>query len=332
MPFIFCLLLTFVCFSASAYAQFETPSDPFAIQPSVTLQFRQDNKWSPGDSLQTGFALRRARAQVNGAFLSPELNYEIDVEFKTPDANAVPISLKDFYLSYGFKPWANLIVGQYKVPFSYQFEVSGSRQQFNERSLSDDVFSTGRDIGVMLYGASPVEGLGYHLGLFNGEGENRLNPDYNLASFAELHYAPWGEYPTEESDWEGVETPRMLLKTALWKSVEEESDVFKASAFAGFKWQGLSLQGHLFSQYGKNTLGGGYFQAGYFLLRKQLETALRSSHVLYTDHVEYEYAMALNYYISGHALKLQSDYTLKYITDPSLAILHRVVVQLQMAF
>lgn len=134
----------------------------------MTLQFRQDNEWSPDDSLQTGFALRRAQDQVNGAFLSPELNYEIDVEFKTPDANAVPISLKDFYLSYRFKPWENLIVGQYKVPFSYQFEVSGSRQQFNKRSISDNVFYTGRDIGVMLYSASPVEGLGYHLGLFNG--------------------------------------------------------------------------------------------------------------------------------------------------------------------
>lgn len=42
--------------------------------------------------------------------------------------------------------------------------------------------------------------------------------------------------------------------------------------------------------------------------------------------------MALNYYISGHALKLQTDYTLKYTTDPSLAILHHVVARLQMAF
>lgn len=315
----------------------------FSFIPTFTLQFRHEARWDKGLLEQNSFYLRRARVQTNGTFLSSDLKYEFDVELRTPREDQAPFRLQDFSLDYRFNPWAQIRLGQYKVPLSYQFEVSGIRQQFNERSIANGAFSPGRDIGLMFHGEVPDRSLLYHVGLFNGEGQNRFNENKHFASFAQLTYTPWGRYPTEESDWERVPDPRLLVQSALWQNKVEAAQILNGALFTGFKWQGLSVHGHLFKHWVFSDRApedindwGGYVQAGYFWIPRKLETALRTSHVFSEQWAQnqHEYALAVNYYFLSHALKLQTDYTLQSQSGSQApeGFTHRFLSQIQMAF
>ena len=101
------------------------------------------------------------------------------------------VSLRDAYLKYEFFPFVVVTLGQFKAPFSAEALVSDSDLVFFDRSIATrgllppegyaaDGISLDRQVGVSLSSArlafGPV-GLRYALGLFNGNGANRLLND-----------------------------------------------------------------------------------------------------------------------------------------------------------
>ena len=112
------------------------------------------------------------------------------------------------------------------------------------------------------------------------------------------------------------------------------------SAFAGFKYQGFSLQGQLFfrenvgdsaSELSHRDAWGCYAQTGYFFL-PDWEAALRFSQVSRTSVSQREYGTALNYYLQGHHLKFQLDYTALEDESENNPWSHRVIGQMQLSF
>lgn len=318
----------------------------FRFIPTLTLQVRHQNEWDASGLTSSGFLLRRARLQLDGTFLTPDLKYESDLEFQTPRSGAGPMELKDFYLDYRWTQQLRLRIGQYKVPYSYQFIVSGTRQQFNERSIANSAFSPGRDIGVMLHGRSPHKDWLYSVGVFNGSGPNTRNQNLSPTGLAHLRWTPWGRYPTEEGDFESVPDPRLLLtaQSILKQSDSAQDSLLEGSVFGGFKWRGLSLSGQFYQRNNfhdrdmeaQDALG--YFlQGGYFILPQKLELAARHALVWPTGQsfqasARQEYALALNYYIMGQHLKTQLDYTARLDPTQTQAWSHRVITQVQLNF
>ncbi len=298
----------------------------YVFVPTFTLQLRHQNAMSEGALQESGFRLRRARTQLDGNFLTSDLKYEVDLEFRTPREDDGPMRLQDFYLDYRWNDALHLRAGQFKVPFSYQFVISGTRQQFNERSIANAAFSPGRDIGLLLHGKFEEQALQYSAGLFNGEGQNVFDGNQRPAAFAKVQWTPLGRYLTEESDLPRTEEPRVLFSAQSWSNADAQQNyTWSTSAFAGFKWRGLSLQSHGF-QAGAFSQWGGYAQAGYFFLPKW-EGALRYAHV-HDVMPQSEYAAAVNYYLNGHHLKFQLDYTLLQQEE----FTHRVIGQMQLSF
>jgi len=111
-----------------------------------------------------------------------------------------------------------------------------------------------------------------------------------------------------------------LGKRASQFSASEKVDVNLYGVDAAFKWQGLFAQGeYLFGEAEGDTTGnalrgqGLYAQAGYCIVPKTLEVALRYSFVdadkKKSDDLRSEVQGAVSYYFNKHNLKLQGDIT-----------------------
>jgi phosphate-selective porin OprO/OprP len=84
------------------------------------------------------------------------------------------LGLRDAYLNVNYTPLANVQIGQYKVPFSYEALTSKRYIDFVERSaVTLSTVNPSRDIGIMLHGRLGDGLLGYQLAVLNGSGQNR---------------------------------------------------------------------------------------------------------------------------------------------------------------
>jgi hypothetical protein len=112
---------------------------------------------------------------LSGNLFAKALSYKFQADFSKGQ-----VSLKDYYANYAIVPdWLHVRAGQWKRPFSRQLITSASKLQLVDRSVTDDAFQAGRDIGVAFgndYEKSP--GFEWALGVFNGTGEKgRLTGD-----------------------------------------------------------------------------------------------------------------------------------------------------------
>jgi phosphate-selective porin len=85
----------------------------------------------------------------------------------------------DVFLNYRAHPLFNVQVGQFDAPFTMENRTSDKYIPFMERSLAvrDVGIPTNKDIGAMVWGEMKDKYWFYSGGLFNGEGQNRLNTD-----------------------------------------------------------------------------------------------------------------------------------------------------------
>ncbi len=103
-----------------------------------------------------------------------------------------------------------------------------------------------------------------------------------------------------------------------------------------FKWLGLSLQSEYFwaEGVGQSTKGtvvskGFYTQAGYMIIPKTVELALRYAWMDYNqsarDSLKSEVQCAASWYVNGHNLKVQTDVTKSYVQKNSDSLSGRTI-------
>jgi phosphate-selective porin OprO/OprP len=111
------------------------------------------------------FDVRRARLRFNGD-LTRWVRYGLEYEFQGNETS----NLVNAYAEGGKVP-ASLRMGQFKEPFSLEWQTRDKGLYFTERSYG---YSLGpqRDIGLMLHGTVWDERCIYALGAFNGDGED----------------------------------------------------------------------------------------------------------------------------------------------------------------
>jgi phosphate-selective porin OprO/OprP len=129
-----------------------------------------------GSKLGSQFLIRRARVDVDVMFYKW-------VTARIQSDLTEGISLKDAYLDLAFLPELRFRAGQFHVPFSLEeFGTSDNFIDFVERSLVNEL-APARDRGVKLYGDLMGGAVSYHLGGFNGTGEDTSdnNGDKDLA-------------------------------------------------------------------------------------------------------------------------------------------------------
>jgi hypothetical protein len=161
----------------------------------------------------TRFRLRRARLDVRGHAYSPDLTYRLMPELGTT------ATLRDAWVDYRLVDAVRVRAGQYNVPFAWERDTSSNRQQFLERSPGNDEFqwpTGGRDIGLMVHG-DLHERVGYGVGVFGGEGRNRVAPPTEgVLLSGRVSWAALGQYPHSEALLEPVEGVNFAVGAGAW--------------------------------------------------------------------------------------------------------------------
>jgi phosphate-selective porin len=108
----------------------------------------------------------------------------------------------DVFLNYRADPLFNVQVGQFDAPFMMENRTSDKYIPFMERSLAvrDVGISTNKEIGGMFWGETPDKYWFYSAGLFNGDGQNKLNTDSNGDIMARTFVHPLATEKSELKD------------------------------------------------------------------------------------------------------------------------------------
>jgi phosphate-selective porin OprO/OprP len=112
-----------------------------------------------------GFDVRRARLVFRGT-LTRWVRFGMEFEFQGNETD----NLVDAYVE-AVRDNHALRFGQFRQPFSLEWQTRDKAQYFSERSMAWSL-SPKRDVGLMLHGSMNHDAVCYALGLFNGDGDD----------------------------------------------------------------------------------------------------------------------------------------------------------------
>jgi phosphate-selective porin OprO/OprP len=342
--------------------------DLFALKINGLGQFRytyfdKDQDASPTAEDKSSFRNRRIRVKLSGHAFRPWVTYALQWE----NAGS-SLSLRDYFVDlYDRKalPEIGLRFGQFKTPFTRQFLISSQNLIFTERAITNDAtgidFAFDRDQGVALHG-KPLGDLAdveYTTGLFNGNGQNQPdNPDVGLLWVSRIDWNVLGDPGYSEGDLEGSPDPRWAVGANYGYNVVTPTSgplggvdisISRFGIDTILKFMGWSLQGEYFASNeaperrvpadptGGVNAKGGYVQASYFLLPKELDVAVRYAYFDRDRAGEpdrQELIGGVHYYFAGHPWKLQADVRrLTIARDPGVDNREiQVILQAQVSF
>lgn len=126
------------------------------------------------NGIEDRFLLRRARVNIQGAFLE-HFDYKAEIDFGANSLSEQTGSrgaVTDFFLNWNRYEFANLKAGQYKTHFGWEQILSDTKLLTIERSLPNDRLTDGRQIGTSVTGAILDKRVSYAIGMFNGTSVN----------------------------------------------------------------------------------------------------------------------------------------------------------------
>lgn len=302
-----------------------------------------------------GFAhtldVRRLRLLLIGNVLGPHIKYYVQLalaprELDVHDGVVHSTPVLDTYLRFDRLRDATFTVGQYRVPFSRERNVSDVNPLLVDRSLANAEFNLDRDVGLAVH-SDDLAGLGrlrYYAGVFMGEGRDAgRSSDPGLLYVARLDFLPFGRF----DDYESSDLPRLRRFRASFGGAyafhdrarkdrgtlgDEFADggtmtAHNVTADAAFRWRGWSLDAAYHWRRGWRTPGdlamsappvaprngqGWMAQTAFLVPRTRLEPAVRVSGARGLGDTSMqdrdELGGGLNYYFFGHNLKLQLDW------------------------
>lgn len=131
----------------------------FAVrfQSLFTSEWEYTNNEKLGSG-ETNFLIRRARLKFGGFVYSPKLTYKLQIGLSNRDISGAsvytsnaPRYLYDAVLMWNFYENFSVWAGQTKLPGNREQLISSGEMETVDRSLVDEYFSVGRDMGVQLW-------------------------------------------------------------------------------------------------------------------------------------------------------------------------------------
>jgi hypothetical protein len=332
---------------ASAPIEEEKPAAPDRLtvakegffQPSALFQV-----WAFGSHLDNGtdetwtssFRIRRAELRIKGEIVPKTFGYAVMIdparllEFQTrnvpvsdqepapaePGTVAVPQAptngstslLQDVSLTY-ITEYADVSIGQFKIPVSYEGVNSSSKLHFPERSLVSRSFGDRRDLGVKV--EKKFDMFGYTLGLFNGEGQNRFDSNDQKDLALRLEVYPVKGVTAAIVGYTGL-TERELART------KDRIEVDLKVEMNEIVLQGEYIRGWDMGTTGTRVEGHGFYAVAGYTFFEKLQPMFRIGAIdPNVDDDEYgaleldpndeytTYELGANYYFKQHDCKLQ---------------------------
>ncbi|MGK2945284.1 MAG: porin, partial [Desulfuromonadales bacterium] len=231
-----------------------------------------------------------------------------------------------------------------------------------------------RDQGIQAAGSFADKMIDYRFGLFNGNGPNTSNAGDNHLVAGRIDINPLGAYKMDEAGWSSDKPLVNIGGSFAWEKIgpndvgsgfDKDNDVMDVAlnldtltdfnniygsdltwllwtANLNATWMGASFASEYYSLNADPDSGsdwdadGYYLQAGYQVIPKKLELAVRYSAVESTDiqasakYDKNETQFGANYYFVKHNLKLQTDVTL--VKDDLNSDKDDTIVRLQAQF
>lgn len=326
-------LIFWLHLSSLAYA-FEklsivTEDGKFKVQFGIEFQPQYQFLSIENQGKTNTFQIRRGRVAFSGHAFEPEFTYVFQIEAvggRTSNASpsvafAGPRFL-DAYVNYRVSDAFQIRFGQFKPFYNREEFTSSTKLQFVDLSLSNEVFTINRDLGVALHGMGSNKKWEYGVYAVNrGNNINSANPNKMFLIGGRLLYNILGNHGYTFGDYEHSEKPQMAVALAshvnkVGAPTRVDSWVTATTMDVVWRYLGWSLygEGHFFRNHrvSQNTFGF-VGEAGYFLVPKRFEMAGRFAGIVPTAAGVtngYETGLAWNYYFYGHNLKLQADYNL----------------------
>ena len=296
--------------------------------------------------------VRRARIRLGGSLWDPRLGVSLQLGLAPRDHSGgnpgTTAVLRDANISWQQTPQLRFQMGLGKLPGNRQRTISSGDQQFAERGLVNNTFTTDRDVHVMAVwkqgGRAPWSWAG---AVSTGEGRASAGPDMGLAYTTRFDIQPLGAFTGNNADREGDHArepaPRLLLGVVFthndraWRSrgqlgdfLDAPRDLTTVLADVTLKYRGFSLYlegAHrdagptsLPVALGDDPRGkGGLLQIGY-LTRAGWEPSFRIARVELQDDIDANQAsLNLVRYLRGHRIKYMIEAGREWGNDPSAA-------------
>ncbi|MGE0826443.1 MAG: porin [Candidatus Binatia bacterium] len=337
-----------------------TRDNSFSLQVNGFAQVRYTFFEPEKGQSNHNFDVALARLAFSGTVFNPKVSYFFQYEAST-FGNNNRTTMLDWWMKYTFSPELAVQAGRFILPYSRQFYTHPGNLLFSDLSAADYAFNLQRAVGSHAGGKfGPV---GYDVAITNSiralDAGGQQNFGQELAVLGRLEFDILEPYGYLESSPTVATDPQFSVGVAAAYNPIDEASGFQnvmpgdrttnATVDAGFRWRWFTLQaaGHYrhnnFKVPGKGEADdwGYYAQLGYYVIPGILELAGRVSGVDFqtmnnpaTLGDGTEYTAGLNYYVYGHNVKLQVDYSFL-DSDPFVGTSrsdHRLRVQTQVLF
>ncbi len=288
----------------------------------------------------SSFDVTKARVILSGSALHNEFEYYMNADFVGAGDNSVntgSTNLLDAWIQWNACDWASAKMGQFKTLVSRQFNTEDYKLQFPDRAFATQLFNAGRQGGMsgmadFSEGQFQVSGMVSN-GSSTGEGINAPGMDTDVGGAIAVRYNQGGIDAMSESDVEHSEELGFTAGAAYYVDTGSTAGVNRdfslISVDTMLKIEGFSFAAEYYvadidPDAGDSvTPQGFYAQAGYFLIPKKFELAVRYGYIdgddggliastgtasTPADSVD-EVNVALNYYFWAHYLKASVGYT-----------------------
>lgn len=330
-------------------------NDRFSLKLGARIQSRYVFTTQAGESAHK-FQIRRARLKLKGHVFGKNNRFYIQLGLSPEDMTGGLLSetgsprrvpLRDARIEFHQLAWAQIWIGQMKVPFSHERIVSDAYLNLVDRSLHNQEFNMDRDLGVQVRSDHLGGFFSYALGAFSGQGRNiydETKPALTLVGRLQFRLVGHADLATQ-GDLQRSPRPGASLGIAysLQSAAPGDQGVHghrpadggttsmeQATSDLVFKWRGLALEAAASLRLGRRRVdnsprltqieavrnGWGYLvQLGYLLQRTRLELVARYSQLkpLYLGGLPSaldpasEVNGGINYYLGGHDLKIEFD-------------------------
>ncbi len=337
--------------------------DDFKLQVRGRMQVRAEAGTEDGQGM-VGFSVRRLRLVMAGDVLRKQFSYTLQLGLSPRDVEADnPNVTRDAFVAWNLSTPFRLRLGQMKVPFDRQRMVSSASLQFPERSDIVNELTLDRDIGLVAFSAPIEDRFTYQLGVFGGDGRNRLNGDVGLLLTARVQWTPWGAFDDDlsEADLDDDGDPRWAIAAAVGYNAgsprersilgafrpDERVDYLHGTADVLWKSRGLALvvQGiarvatsgsSSSSELTARSAVGAFAQLGLMVSPhaevvgrighlEPIQGALKNARGLVRSD---EVRVGMNQYILGHDVKISSDLGARFSPGAPVALDAHVMTQL----
>lgn len=324
------------------------------FQPAALLQGWLFVPRQEGVKAPSTFRLRRAEIRVKGEIIPKQVAYQLMIDpakvldpekttVQTADkstsvsVNQQPASssavsiMQDFFITF-MSDWADVSMGQFKMPVSWEGYNGSSKLLFPERAAVARKWGDRRDIGLRIDKKLFDDKLYYSLSILNGEGQNKADSNNQKDVGLRVEAYPIKEIMIGAVGYMGVtERDRTATKDRVEGDfrIEMANALFQAEYIRA--WD-VPLTGQARVQ------GHGFYAAAGYTFFDRLQPVARVGYIdpnvdegsTAKEDETWVYEGGLNYYLAKHEAKLQASYS---VFDYELAeTRHELIVAAQVSF